>query len=239
MNSSDRAVTGAPESSNVDAVASSAGAHAFRSRTPSSAALEGLRVHLSLGLLVDAVEEYAIFSLDPTGAVQTWNRGAHRIKGYDEHEILGRHFSVFYPPEDQQAGSPDDELAHAATHGHWSGEGWRIRKDGSRFWANVVITAVFSSTGGLDGFVKITRDETDRRTIEEASRELNLLAERERIAIELTENTVRAIFSASLALDSALSVNTHPEVAKRVSEAMTTLDRALIAIRTTVTALET
>jgi PAS domain S-box-containing protein len=235
MTTSHRAVTGTPESSRVDGGAPSPGAHS--SRTPASAELDALGVHLSLGLLIDAVEEYAIFSLDPTGAVQTWNRGAHRIKGYDEHEILGRHFSIFYLPEDQQAGSPDDELTHAATHGHWSGQGWRIRKDGSRFWANVVITAVFSSTGGLDGFVKITRDETDRRTIEETNRDLNLIAERERIAIELTENTVRAIFTATIALDSALSINTHPEVAKRVREAMTTLDRTLIDIRSTVTGL--
>ena len=237
MNSPDRAATGTPESSQVDGAASSAGAHSFR--TPSSPELDALGVHPSLGPLVDAVEEYAILSLDPTGAVRTWSRGAHRIKGYDEHEILGRHFSVFYLPEDQQAGSPDDELLQAATHGHWSGEGWRIRKDGSRFWANVVITAVFSSTGRLDGFVKITRDETDRRTIEETIRHFNLIAERERIAIELTESTVRAIFAATRALAGALSINTHPEVDKRVREAMTALDRTLIDIRTTATGLET
>ena len=238
MNFSDRAVIGTPESSRVQGVASSAGAHSHLGRLPRLNSMPSGST-LSLGLSVDAVQEYAIFSLDPTGAVQTWNRGAHLIKGYDEHEILGRHFSVFYLPEDQQAGRPDDELTHAVTHGHWSGEGWRIRKDGSRFWANVVITAVFSSTGGLDGYVKITRDETDRRTIEEANRELNLIAERERIAIELTENTVRAIFAATFALDSALSINTHPEVTNRVREAMTTLDRTLIDIRTTVTGLET
>lgn len=191
-----------------------------------------------LGRLIEAVEEYAIFSLDPTGAVQTWNRGAHRIKGYEEHEILGRHFSVFHPPEDQLAGIPEDALAHAAAHGHWSGEGWRIRKNGTRFWANVVITAVFDGNRKLDGFIKVTRDETDRRTAEDTNRELDLLVERERIASQLSEVTVRELFSATLALDSVLGINTDAEVAKRVREAVATLERTVSRIRMTATGLE-
>ncbi|HET9996079.1 MAG TPA: PAS domain-containing protein [Nocardioides sp.] len=191
-----------------------------------------------MGRLIEAVEEYAIFSLDPTGAVQTWNRGAHRIKGYEEHEILGRHFSVFYPPEDQLAGIPEDALAHAAAHGQWSGEGWRIREDATRFWANVVITAVFDGNRELDGFIKVTRDETDRRTAEDTNRELDLLVERERIASELSEVTVRELFSATLALDSVLGINTDAEVAKRVREAVATLECTVSRIRMTATGLE-
>ena len=155
-------------------------------RMPASAELDALGAYWSLGLLVEAVEEYAIFSLDPTGAVQTWNRGACRMKGYDEYEILGRHFSIFYLPDDRMTGIPDDELAQAAAHGQWAGEGWRIRKDGSRFWANVVITSVLDHDGTLDGFVKVTRDETDRRIAEATTRELHLTAAREQVATGLS-----------------------------------------------------
>jgi len=190
-----------------------------------------------MATLLEAVEEYAIFSLDPTGAVRTWNRGAQRIKGHEEHEILGQHFSVFYLPEDRQAGIPDQELAYATTHGHWSGEGWRLRKDGSAFWANVVITAVQDPDGELDGFVKITRDETDRRIAEQNNRELDLIMERERIAIQLSDATVRDIFAATLNLDGALAMNTDPRIAERIQDAIATLDRSLTHIRTTVTGL--
>jgi PAS domain S-box-containing protein len=199
--------------------------------------VRALEAHWSLGLLIEAVQEYAIFSLDPTGAVQTWNRGAQRIKGYTEPEILGRHFSVFYPLDDQEAHVPDDELAHATRHGQWSGEGWRVRKDGSRFWANVVITAVFDSNGRIDGFVKVTRDESDRKAAEEADHQLALLLERERIALELSETTVRSIFSATLALDSALAITTDPRITERIAKAMGMLERTLTEIRSTMTGL--
>lgn len=204
-------------------------------RMPASDELEVLGAHWSLGLLIEAVDEYAIFSLDHDGAIQTWNRGAHRIKGYDEHEILGRHFSVFYLPEDRRAGVPDQALAHAVAHGQWSGEGWRVRKDGSTFWANVVITAVLDQHGNVDSFVKVTRDETARRAAEKTVRELGLIEERARIAIELSKATVRDIFTATLALDSALALNPHPHVAHRIQDAITTLDRSLVHIRSTVT----
>lgn len=206
-------------------------------RVPDAGEPDALGVHRRLGLFVEAVEEYAIFSLDPTGAVQSWNVGAHRIKGYDEHEIIGRHFSIFYLPEEREAGVPAEHLAHAIAHGHRSGEGWRLRKDGSRFWANVAVTAVFDHDGVLEGFVKVTRDETDRKIAEENSRRLDLLHERERIAIELADVTVRNIISATLALDSALAMGTDPGVAQRLWDAITTLDRTLTHIRTAVTGL--
>ena len=122
-------------------------------------------------LLVENVRDYAIFMLDPEGRVTSWNKGAERIKGYSEKEIIGRHFSVFYPKEDIESGKPERELVIARQFGQVEDEGWRLRKDGSPFWANVVITALHDSTGALRGFAKITRDLTERRAREEAERQ--------------------------------------------------------------------
>jgi PAS domain S-box-containing protein len=118
-------------------------------------------------ILIDSVKEYAIFMLDPDGYVSTWNSGAQRIKGYRADEIIGKHFSTFYPEEDLRAGKTEYELEVAASEGRFEDEGWRIRKDGSRFWANVVITALRDTTGKLIGFAKITRDLTERKKHEE------------------------------------------------------------------------
>ena len=120
--------------------------------------------------LVDGVKEYAIFMLDPDGRVMTWNHGAERIKGYRAQEILGQHFSLFYEQEDIQGGKPEQGLQVAAAAGQFENEGWRVRKDGSRFWANVVITALKDETGKLKGFAKLTRDMTERKQAEEALR---------------------------------------------------------------------
>jgi PAS domain S-box-containing protein len=122
-----------------------------------------------LQLLVESVRDYAIFLLDPMGCVVTWNQGAQRIKGYTFDEIRGRHFSVFYPPEDIESGKPDYELKVASQEGRFEDEGWRIRKDGSRFWANVVITALKDENGTLLGFGKVTRDLTQRKWAMEAN----------------------------------------------------------------------
>ena len=122
----------------------------------------------SLPLLIESAEDYAMFLLDIKGRIVTWNRGAQRIKGYTASEIIGRHFSVFYPPED--ASKPEAELRIAAREGRVEDEGWRLRKDGSRFWANVVITALRDEKGRLKGFGKVTRDLTDRRAVVEALR---------------------------------------------------------------------
>ncbi len=113
-------------------------------------------------LLVSNVADHAIFMLDPNGNVLTWNSTAERIKGYSSEEILGRHFSVFYPPADVEARKPDSELATASEHGLFRGEGWRIRHDGSRFWADVSITPLWGEGGKLRGFAKVTRDSTER-----------------------------------------------------------------------------
>ncbi|HEY2516989.1 MAG TPA: ATP-binding protein [Polyangiaceae bacterium] len=115
-----------------------------------------------LRLLVDSVKDYAIFMLTTDGRIASWNRGAQRIKGYEAPEIIGKHFSVFYPREDVEAGKCEYELEVAARVGRFEDEGWRLRKDGSRFWANVVITALRDGDGKLRGFGKVTRDLTER-----------------------------------------------------------------------------
>jgi PAS domain S-box-containing protein len=114
-------------------------------------------------LLVDAITDYAIFMLDPNGTVVSWNSGAQRFKGYSKTEILGKHFSRFYMPEDRERGLPGKALETAAQEGRFEGEGWRVRKDGSKFWAHVVIEPIRLSEGTLAGFAKITRDLTERK----------------------------------------------------------------------------
>jgi PAS domain S-box-containing protein len=123
-------------------------------------------------LLVASVRDYAIFMLDPRGYIISWNLGAERIKGYAASEIIGKHFSIFYPAEDIAAGKPPWELTEAERCGRFEDEGWRLRKDGSRFWANVIITALRGSDGVLRGFGKVTRDLTARREAEETARRL-------------------------------------------------------------------
>ena len=128
--------------------------------------------------LVDAVEEYAIFLLDPQGYVKTWNPGAEEIKGYTEEEIVGKHFSTFYPEEHRKADVPVRNLAQAARAGSIEVEGWRMRADGTKFWANVTITAMHDDEGDLEGFAKVTRDMTDRRERERQLRRERDLVER-------------------------------------------------------------
>jgi PAS domain S-box-containing protein len=118
-------------------------------------------------LLVQSVKDYGIFMLDPGGHIASWNEGARSIKGYTAEEIIGRHFSTFYPEEDVRAGKPPWELEIATREGRFEEEGWRVRKDGSLFWANVVITALRDESGALVGFAKVTRDLTERRAAQE------------------------------------------------------------------------
>jgi PAS domain S-box-containing protein len=131
--------------------------------------------------LIEGVKDYAIFMLDTRGFVSTWNAGAKHIKGYEASEIIGSHFSRFYPPEALKRGLPDHELRSATVDGRFEDEGWRLRKDGSRFWANVVITAVRDTAGALVGFSKITRDLTQRKAQEER---LRLSEERFRLLVD-------------------------------------------------------
>ena len=121
--------------------------------------------------LVEAVQDYGIFMLDPRGIVSSWNLGAQRIKGYTAEEVIGQHFSLFYPEESRRIRWPDEELKRASETGRYEEEGWRVRKDGSRFWASVLITALRTPQGELTGFGKVTRDLSERRRHEEALRE--------------------------------------------------------------------
>src|SRR5262249_3020289 len=125
-----------------------------------------------LRLLVHGTTEYAIFMLDTEGRVLTWNSGAERLKGYRAGDIIGKHFSTFYPPEAIESGWPQHELEVAKVEGRFEDEGWRVRKDGSRFWANVVITTLRDEAGNHRGFSKVTRDMTERKRAEENARRL-------------------------------------------------------------------
>lgn len=160
-------------------------------------------------LLVQGVRDYGIFMLDPGGHIVSWNAGAERIKGYTAEEIIGRHFSTFYPPEDVRAGKPEWELRVAKAEGALEDEGWRVRKDGTRFWANVIITALYDDTGELCGFGKVTRDMTERRRAEQQLTDRRrLLAhlveaqerERQRIAWDVHDDTIQAMVAVDMRL---------------------------------------
>jgi PAS domain S-box-containing protein len=157
--------------------------------------------------LVESVSDYAIFALDSKGHVSSWNPGAQRIKGYRAEEIIGRHFSSFYPPEDVASGKPPWELEVAAREGRLEDEGWRVRKDGSRFWANVVISAVRNKQGELTGFAKVTRDLSERREAEETLRRSE---ERFRLLVQSVKDY------AILMLDAEGRVSTWNEGAERI-----------------------
>jgi PAS domain S-box-containing protein len=145
-------------------------------------------------LLVQSVTDYAIYLLEPDGMIASWNAGAERLKGYAEQEVVGQHFSRFFTPEDRAANKPESALKTALTAGRWEDEGWRVRKDGTRFWALAVLDAVYDKAGRLIGFVKITRDMTERRLAQQA------LAESERRFRLLVESVVDyALFTLDLA----------------------------------------
>jgi PAS domain S-box-containing protein len=144
-------------------------------------------------LLIESVRDYAIFALDATGHVLTWNPGAERFKGYKAEEIIGKHFSVFYPQARIDEGLPAHELKEAAAVGRFEDEGWRIRKDGTRFWANVVITALRSPSGELVGYGKVTRDLTERREMQ-----LRAIEDTRRIAEAEAANRAKAEFLAAM-----------------------------------------
>ncbi len=129
-------------------------------------------------LMVDAVREYAIFMLDTEGHVTSWNVGAERTKGWTAAEVIGQHFRIFYPPEQQEARHPEHELEVAAREGVYQEEGWRVRKDGSRFWAFVTITKITDEDGQHIGFAKVTRDHTERmQMLEQRGQYADALAE--------------------------------------------------------------
>ena len=126
-----------------------------------------IRVEDQYHKMVDEVEDYAILMLDRNGVILNWNKGAQKIKGYEEHEIVGCHFRIFYRPEDREAGLPEQLMAHAIEHGKAVHEGWRMKKNGTVFWGSIVITALHSDSGEVVGFSKVTRDLTERKQVED------------------------------------------------------------------------
>jgi len=156
---------------------------ASESPRPAVGNLQDVEEHFSQ--LVAGVRDYAIFLLGPEGIIRSWNAGAQRIKGYKPDEIIGRHFSQFYLPESIATGWPEEELKRAGELGRFEDEGWRVRKDGTRFWANVVISALYDNDGQVRGFLKITRDLTERKQAEES---LRLSEERFRLLVEGVED---------------------------------------------------
>ena len=188
-------------------------------------------------LLVESVTDYAIFVLDDTGVIRSWNPGAERLKGYSEQEIVGQHFSIFYPAEDIQTGKPAWELEIASNEGRVEDEGWRLRKDGTRFWANVVITALRDDKGTLLGFANITRDLTERRNAEEQARQLAAESAARREAqehsqqlMELTEELRQQALELEAQTDEAQSLTEELELAnERLEREMADADAARAA----------
>lgn len=166
-------------------------------------------------LFIGAVQDYAIFMLDPQGNVVSWNLGAKRIKGYEASEIVGKNFSTFYPEEDVRSRKPEMELEVASREGRFEDEGWRVRKDGTKFWANVIITAIRDEFGRLVGFGKVTRDFTDKmqtqRALDRANQELRKQILERRVAEHRLANSEKSLRSLSLHL-----LRTQDEERKRI-----------------------
>ncbi len=187
-------------------------------------------------LLVQAVVDYAIYMLTPDGTVSTWNAGAQRIKGYDANEVVGRHFSIFYTPEARSAGEPYRVLAEARDRGRLEMEGWRVRKDGSRFWASVIIDVVRDDAGELIGFAKITRDITEKREAQQAletAREALFQSQKIESVGQLTggiahdfNNMLAGIIGALNLLDRRIKAKRYDETEKYVVAALDAANRA-------------
>jgi len=170
-------------------------------------------------LLVENVKDYAIFMLDAEGHVISWNAGAERIKGYRAKEIIGRHFSCFYPAEESARGRPQLALLRAVTDGHCEEEGWRLRKDGSRFWANVILTAVYDDSGQLRGFAKVTRDISQRKETEGKLRQAERLAAIGEMMTALAHESRNALQQSQACLDLLLlKASAQPELCAIVAD---------------------
>ncbi|HYL08737.1 MAG TPA: PAS domain S-box protein [Candidatus Udaeobacter sp.] len=181
--------------------------------------------------LVDAATDYAIFLLDESGFVTTWNPGAERMKGYQEDEIVDRHFSIFYPPEDVTSGKPERSLEAALRDGRFEDEGWRVRKDGSRFMANVVITPVRDSDGELLGYAKVTRDITERKREQERAARVRASDERQQIAVHIHRTAISLLFEVGMELQGLAVRSKEVETRKRLEASVSKLDDAIRQLR--------
>jgi PAS domain S-box-containing protein len=184
-------------------------------------------------LLVTSVKDYAIFLLNPQGRILSWNIGANRLKGYTTDEIVGKHFSIFYPPRDVQHGKPEYALRIAAVDGRWEEDGWRVKKDGSRFWANVVITALRNDDGELVGFAKVTRDLTERKRADEERSQLLEMEHAARTQYESMVDRLRAIQSVTEAALAHLDLEKLlPELLDRIAEVLVVDTVAVLLVET-------
>ena len=191
-------------------------------------------------MMAEAVQDYAIFMLDPEGYVSTWNTGAKRVNGYEATEIIGRYFSCFYPEKNIRAGKPGRDLQVAAEQGRFEDEGWRVRKDGSVFWANVIITPIRDEANKLIGFAKVTRDVTDTMRKEKSLRDLasHLLQlqdeERRRIGRDLHDTLGQCVTAMKISLDSlAYSVTpSNPEINEKVKQCARLAEECVKEVRT-------
>ena len=192
-----------------------------------------------LRLLVESVREYAIFMMDPDGRVKTWSAGAERITGHPAHEIVGKHFAIFFPREDVAAGKPQRELAAAVRNGQYREEGWRVRRDGSRFQADTTVTPLFDPDGTLRGFAEVTRDVTERKQAEEARE--HAIHAREEILSLLSHDLQNAVNALSLNTQLLLRVEPanerearmrgYGQIVDRSAESMKRLIRDLLDLR--------
>src|SRR5205823_1557791 len=175
----------------------------------------------SFRLMVESVSDYAIVMLDPEGHVVSWNTGAERIKGFQAEEIVGQHFARFYPRQDVENGKPQTDLARAAASGRHEDEGWRVRKDGSMFWANVVFTAIRDQAGSLRGFAKLTRDLTERNKVEAALTNAKATAEKANLAksdfLSSMSHELRSPLNAILGFAQLISSETPPPTASQMA----------------------
>ena len=175
-----------------------------------------------------------VFVLSPTGIVSTWNEGAERIKGYRAEQIVGEHFSIFYSPADREAGVPDENLRQAVTEGRSATEGWRVRSDGSPFWASVLITPVWDGIGRLRGFAKLTRDDTERLAVARAHDAVTRIPEQKRIALSLADNVIRRLFGLGLVFASALGLVSEEDLRVKLTKAVQETDEIINDLRSIV-----
>jgi PAS domain S-box-containing protein len=185
--------------------------------------------------LLEAVTDYAIFLLDKEGRILTWNTGAERIKGYTQGEIIGEHCSRLYTAQDAAEGRPEQALQAAAEDGHHEEEGWRVRKDCSWFWADVVTTPLRGDGGEIVGFAKVARDLSGHRRAED---QIRLIAERERIGKALQAGTIKLLFAIGVHLQSLAALSEDEAITCGLQDCIGELDQAIHGLRAYVFGLD-